>query len=219
MTSIHRTLNDLWTSATEEGWKNALDNYDQLIEGRDIDVRWIESYIRRVRAEDIRQLSSIEFYFFLYDKYLFWRYAAKPNRLATTRKALKQYLEKSKWDELAAIQRMLFSMDHTNIEGCIEVALQISGLGINGGATGLLAVLFPEDFGTVDNRTLELLKGIPSLEDELSPISHKEQLTTASDSAILIDIMRKKTKLLNEQFPNLNWTPRKFDMALWTYKK
>lgn len=54
---------------------------------------------------------------------------------------------------------------------------------------------------------------------ELRPISHKEQLSTASDSAILIDIMRKKAKLLNEQFPNLNWTPRKFDMALWAYEK
>ncbi len=214
------TLNKLWTSTLEESWENALDDYEQLVEGRDIDVRWIESYIsRRVRADDIRQLSSIEFYFFLYDKYLFWRYASKPNRLATTRKALKQYLEKSKWDELAAIQRELFSMDHTNIQGCIEIALQISGLGIDGGASGLLAVLFPEDFGTADNHTFDLLKSIPSLENELRPIAHKEHLTTANDNAILIDIMRKKTKILNDQFPNLNWTPRKFDMALWAYKK
>ena len=210
MSSIHKSLNELWTSATAEDWENSLDDYDRLIESRDIDVRWIESYISRVRADDICQLSSIEFYFF-------WRYAAKPNRLATTRKALKQYLENSKWDDLAAIQRELFSMDHANIEHCIKVALQISGLGIDGGASGLLAVLFPEDFGTVDNHTFELLKSIPSLNDDLRSIAHKGQLTTADDCAILIDIMRKKTKLLNEQFPNLNWNPRKFDMVIWTY--
>ena len=132
---------------------------------------------------------------------------------------MRQYLEKNKWDELAAIQQELFSMDHANIENCIEVALKISGLGIDGGASGLLAVLFPEDFGTADNNTLELLRRVPSLEDALRPIAHKEKLTTASDSAILIDIMRKKTKLLNTQFSELNWTPRKFDMALWAYER
>ena len=110
-------------------------------------------------------------------------------------------------------------MDHTNIEYCIKVALRIPGLGIDGGASGLLAVLFPEDFGTADNNTLEMLKKVPSLEEALRPIAHKKKLTTAGDSAILIDIMREKTRLMNAQFPDLNWTPRKFDMALWAYER
>ena len=77
MSSNYKSLNALWTSVTDEGWKKALDNYHKLIEDRDLDIRWIESYIRSVRADDIRQLSGVEFYFFLYDKYLFWRYAAQ----------------------------------------------------------------------------------------------------------------------------------------------
>ena len=219
MTTINKSLNGLWMSSTEECWKDALVEYKNLIEKRHIDIQWIESYMSRISVDDIRKLSGIEFYFFLYDKYLFWRYAGKPNRLATTRNVLKQYLEKNQFEELETIQKTLFSMDRSNIRSCIEVALQISGLGIDGGATGLLAILFPEDFGTADNRTFSFFKGIPSLENELSPIAHKEKLTTANDCAILIDIMRKKTKMLNNQFPNLNWTPRKFDMVMWAYEK
>ena len=219
MSTVHKTLNGLWTSATEEGWKSALMEYDNLIAERNTDVQLIESHIRRVHADDIRQMSSIEFYSFLYEKYLVWRYATNQLRLTTTRRLLEQYHNNGKWNELGAIQQELFSMDRTDAKNAVKVALQIAGLGIDGGATGLLAVLFPEDFGTVDNRTFELLKGIPSLEKDLLPIAHKKALTTPGDSAIIIDIMRKKSKLLNEQFPGLNWTPRKFDMVMWAYEK
>lgn len=51
MSSIHKSLNELWTSATAEDWENSLDDYDRLIEkgkillDNDISTRTAGGYI------------------------------------------------------------------------------------------------------------------------------------------------------------------------------
>ncbi len=53
-------------------------------------------------------------------------------------------------------------MDKDNIQQCLAVACSIRGLG-TAGASGLLAVLFPTSFGTVDQFAVKALVKIPEL--------------------------------------------------------
>jgi len=48
----------------------------------------------------------------------------------------------------------------------------------------------------------------------MNPKNQKER-----DAILLIEIMRRKAKQLNNWFSNNEWTPRKVDMILWTARE
>jgi hypothetical protein len=84
------------------------------------------------------------------------------------------------------------------------------------GASGLLAVLFPSQFGTVDQFAVKALAKIPELpERDLIGAMNPESLKL-NDGTILIRIMRRKAVELNRVSSLVKWTPRKVDMVLWT---
>lgn len=90
-----------------------------------------------------------------------WVYTAK-NRLATTRKHLQRYQAEDRLDDLDRIRKELYEFDLEDIKRGLEIASSIHGLGI-AGASGLLALLFPKYFGTVDQfvvRSLISIKGL-----------------------------------------------------------
>lgn len=81
----------------------------------------------------------------------------------------------------------------------------------------MLAVLFPELFGTVDQFLVKALRQIPNLPqkaiiDAMNPESLKHD-----EGVLLVQIMRLKAAELNRLFSTTQWTPRKIDMVLWTY--
>ena len=209
---MEKAIQKLWNSDIEKAWKDALDHYDELL--RD-DAREIEDEIKKVKSEAIRDLSVEEFYNFLYYKYFLWKYTQK-NRLATTRKSLRRYKEENRWSELEDIQKRLFSADHSDIKNCLKTAVEIRGLGA-AGASGLLSILFPEDFGTIDQFVVRKLQELdePAYNiylDKMNPDSLK-----ITDGVILINIMRDKAEELNKKFNTDFWTPRKIDMILWSF--
>jgi len=155
-----------------------------------------------------------EFYDFLFDKYFVWKYTQK-NRLSTTRKALKKYIDEKRLDELEKIQKEVFYMSHDDAEACIRVATKIKGLG-TAGASGLLAILFPEDFGTVDQFVVKTLvvANDEKYINELKKI--KPNWISKKQGSMLISILREKAKELNRRFSTEFWTPRKVDMVLWS---
>ena len=209
---MEKAIQRLWNSDIEKAWKDALDHYDELL--RD-DARKIEAEIAKVKSEAIRNLSVEEFYNFLYYKYFLWKYTQK-NRLATTRKSLRRYKEENRWSELEYIQKRLFSADHSDIKNCLKTAVEIRGLGA-AGASGLLSILFPEDFGTIDQFVVRKLQELdePAYNiylDKMNPDSLK-----ITDGVILINIMRDKAEELNKKFNTNFWTPRKIDMILWSF--
>jgi hypothetical protein len=57
---------------------------------------------------------------------------------------------------LGYMQHDLFSFDRNNIQTRLSIVTDIHGLGI-AGASGLLAVLFPSHFGTVDQFLVKAL--------------------------------------------------------------
>ncbi|MBQ7897530.1 MAG: hypothetical protein IJ323_03820 [Clostridia bacterium] len=205
-------LKYLWYDGLEIQWQEALNAYYYMLGP---EQRIIEDYINNVNVEEIHSLDEVEFYQFLYDKYFVWKYTAK-NRLATTRKSLEKYIKNDELSILKSIKERLFSMPKDNIKNCLEIACEIYGLG-TAGASGLLAILFPTNFGTVDQFVVKRLQEIdhPIYNFDLKNMNPEN--LKIKDGVVLVEIMREKATELNNKFNTDFWTPRKIDMVLWAF--
>ena len=212
-------IKTLWESGTMEDWENALKAYWEMttveahkeLECEMDNLHQIENLNR------IREMDGDQFRDFLYNKYFVWKYTAS-NRLTTTRNQLK----KQGSDDLYIIKNSLFTI-HDFLSDDIALSLinvqRIKGLGVAGGS-GLLSLLFPELFGTVDQFLIDSLREVSDLrEDETAEYLNrivKENIKT-EEGVFLEKILQKKAQELNEKYNTNEWTPRKIDMVLWSY--
>jgi len=114
-------------------------------------------------------------------------------------------------------KQRLFSLDKSDIKACLMCATTIPGLGTAGGS-GLLAVLFPEHFGTVDQFAVNALRHIPDLPEKAFVASIRNpKAMKLSEGVGLVEIMRRKATQLRGWLSSQEWTPRKIDMILWAY--
>lgn len=171
--------------------------------------------MEELEPETVEQMSASEFYYFLHDKYFVWKYTAK-NRLATTRSHLRKYLNGDQLHQLEQIHNQIFSTDRDNTSGMLTSVSGIKGLGI-AGASGLLSILFPEQYGTVDQFVVLALLTIDELPEHNRLKKMKPGILSLKDGVLLEEIMRKKSSELNKKFQTNRWTPRKIDMVLWAY--
>jgi len=221
---VHKSLNDssklfsnimgvshLWNKGSKTDWENALDNYWGAVSSENMKL---EQDFEDLDSESIHSMNSVQFYNFLHDEFFVWKYTAK-NRLATTRKSLEIYRNNNKMDELSAIHRQLFSFKRNDIERGLLITTQIRGLG-TAGASGLLSVLFPSDFGTVDQFAVKALCEIEGLKEHSQLTSMYPMSLSAKDGVIIISIFRRKASELNKSFGTNIWTPRKIDKVLWS---
>ena len=205
-------VNYLWNYGSEASWSEALVHYYELLKD---EAQVLDKYMEHVDADEIAQLSVNDFYNFLYDKYFVWKYTAK-NRLATTRKSLRRYVDENRMSELEDIQKRLFLAKHSDIRQCLSIAKEIRGLG-TAGASGLLAILFPEDFGTVDQFVVKTLREVDGLSVATELTKMKPEFLSIKDGVLLTEILREQAKKLNKNFCTDFWTPRKIDMVLWAF--
>jgi hypothetical protein len=220
-------MNDsLWFHGTEEAWRDLADRkYWATVQPSHLAV---EREFERLDAETVQKMAPAQFYVWLHDKYFYWKYTAV-NRLATTRKQLVAYrAEDPELSALEAVHRDWFQMDRDDIAEALQVAGRIPGLG-PAGASGLLAVLFPSQFGTVDQFVVDALFHVHDLPEHdwlepvhtrLFPKQHGEPhrlpgQIRAADAVMLIRILRRQASDLNDRFHSTFWTPRRVDMALW----
>jgi hypothetical protein len=205
-------LKALWYNGAEGDWQSALNSYYYMLK---VEQREIEDYFERINAEEVERLNEKEFYIFLHDKYFVWKYTAK-NRLATTRKNLEKYVENGELFVLKDIQARLFSTPKNQMDKCLKIANEIRGLG-PAGASGLLAVLFPQHFGTADQFVVKRLQEIdhPIYKKALECMNPEG--IKIKDCVILEEIMKEKARELNKKFQTDFWTPRKIDMILWSF--
>lgn len=208
----NKNISDLWYNGSEKEWLEALNVYCYNIGP---EQRKIEDYINNISADEVEKLSEYEFYDFLYNKYFVWKYTAK-NRLATTRKSLEKYIKNEELATLKSIKTRLFSTNRSDVKSCLTIASEIYGLG-TAGASGLLAIMFPNDFATVDQFVVKRLQEIehPVFKFELN--SMKPEHLRIKDGVVLITIMKEKAVELNKKFNTNFWTPRKIDMILWSF--
>jgi hypothetical protein len=205
-------INKLWFSKDESLWNKALDSYfsSGLIKK---DNMILERKIDNLDPVTIKDMSTEQFYDWLYNVYFVWKYTAA-NRLATTRKSLSRYKFEKSMHRLEQIHFDLFTFDINDINAGLKIANSIHGLGI-AGASGLLAVLYPRYFGTVDQFVVKALREIESHpEKDLVSKMNPDNLTI-KDGILLIKIMKYKADELNSIFNTNKWTARDINKILW----
>lgn len=202
-------LSRLWYNGTEPEWEKVLAHYHTLYKDAAL-----ETFMEKLKPETVEQMSVSEFYQFLHDKYFVWKYTAK-NRLATTRSHLRKYLD---GDQLGEIHGQIFATSKNNSSDMLTAVSRIKGLGI-AGASGLLSILFPEYYGTVDQFVVLALLTIDDLPEHDYLGKMNPELLSLKDGVLLEEIMRQKALELNQKFQTDRWTPRKIDMVLWAYDR
>lgn len=207
------TINQLWHSRNESLWHNALKHYWEFVQPKFFEL---EKEMESLKESVVEQMHSEQWYEFLLTKYFPWKYTA-PNRLKTTTNLFKKYGELGELDTLYQIRNELFGFDKKDIQRGLTIADKIRGLG-PAGASGLLSILFPQYFGTVDQFAVKALQSVEGLsaKDKIDKINPED--ITIKQAVMLIEIMREKAAELNEIFHTDYWTARKIDMILWSWR-
>ncbi len=204
-------IRKMWNTNDPDLWQKALNRYWTFVKPSNLEL---EKEMDRLDAETVKAMTPKAWFEFLLEQYFRWKYTA-PNRYGSTTKILRTYAANNELAALHAIKERLFAADRENIQQCLSVASLIRGLGI-AGASGLLAVLFPTQFGTVDQFLVKALARIPELPERNLIAAMSPESLKLNEGTILIRILRRKAGELNQGPSQTRWTPRKVDMVLWT---
>lgn len=207
-------IEQLWESSDPAAWQLALDRYWHHVKRSNLAL---EHEMEALEPSVVRQLDADQWYDWLLNKYFVWKYT-DIRRYRSTTKHLKRHAQESGRQDLLAIRDRILAAEHFRIQDALRTARQIGGLG-TAGASGLLALLFPTKFGTVDQFALCSLLKIRHLPERDLLKRMKPNALTIANGVLLIEIMRRKAFALNALFLTNGWTPRKIDMVLWASER
>ncbi len=212
-TNSKLSIAELWRSSDPSTWACALERYWQLVKPANLEL---ERTLEQLDLARIRSLDAQEWYDFLRSEYFRWKYTA-PNRYVTTTQRLAQYVaEPCGLELLHGIKCRLLEIDPANIRAGLTLACEIRGLG-TAGASGLLSLMYPAAFATVDQFVVKALRAVDDLPEADALARMKPQALTIADGVMLIGIVSRKSTENNQAFGTGAWTPRKIDQILWTY--
>jgi hypothetical protein len=206
------TINELWHSHDEAQWHSAADRYLKLAKPT---VRPLFRELDSLTVDQIRALDARQWFDFLYDKYFPWKYTSA-NWLLVSRRHLSNFLVTNTLDDLFRFKARLLSLQTEDVATALRTVSAIPGMGVPS-ASGLLALTYPNAFGTVDRFVVAALKSVHRLDEEQRIQKMNPKSLNLSDATILIQIMRRKAADNNRVFPTNSWTPRKIDKVLWAF--
>lgn len=207
---INKELTNLWKLNDEREWNLALQRYWIFVKPANIRL---EQEMENLNTNDIKEMTGEEFYNFLHDKYFVWKFTSY---LSVIQGYLESYQNESRISDLELIKNKLFTFDVEDTKQGLEIASSIHGLGI-AGASGLLSLLFPKNFGTVDQFVVKALVSIEGIKENNILQSINPSSINLPDGIKLIKIMIEKSKTINAINKTDHWTPRHIDKVLWTY--
>ena len=212
MTEIN--IQALWDCSDRGAWVGALEHYWSFVKPTH---EVLERQMDTLDPEKIRKMNADEWFEFLLNDYFRWKYTAA-NRYASTTKHLKLQVEEWGVQKLHSFKDDIFQLAPTDVKAGLKAAMQIRGLG-TAGASGLLSLLFPALYGTVDQFVVKALLQVPDLPEREQLERMNPESLTVNQGVILIEIMARKAQQLNVQFDSQEWTPRKVDMILWAVRE
>ena len=205
-------ISDLWRSADPKAWDEALQRYWDFVQPKNLAL---EHSLDKLDLDRLRDLDARGWYDFLRDEYFRWKFTA-PNRFATTTRQFRRYVDEDKLGDLDRIRRRLLTLDPSDIRAGLEAACAILGLG-TAGASGLLALMYPQHFGTVDQFVVKALRQVNGLPEAAALARTNPESLIIRDGVLIIELLRRKAVDNNRVFKSNTWTPRKLDKVLWTY--
>jgi AbrB family looped-hinge helix DNA binding protein len=205
-------IGQLWHSRDPQAWNQALERYWDLVQPRN---REFEEALDPLNLKRIRSFDAQGWYDFLLKEYFRWKYTAA-NRYATTTRHLRRYVEENALGELDGIRQSLLSLKRNEVRAGLVAACAIRGLG-TAGASGLLALMYPKTFGTVDQFVVKALREVGGLPEASALARMNPMSLSVNDGVLLIGILQRKAADNNRLFGTATWTPRKIDKVLWTY--
>jgi len=186
---------ELWSGTNETEWKDALDKYWSFVK---LENLVLEKELNTLSLQVKAPSDMGDWYNFLLYKYFPWKYTDP--RYSPQRYFVQEYgKEESAKHILNEIIERLFAFDRLDIKRGLFIGTEIKGLGV-AGASGLLSLLFPNHFGTIDSfdvKALQKVKTLPEIEElrKMNPRS-----LTVLNGVVLIQIMRRKANELNSLF-------------------
>ena len=210
--AVAMNVNELWHSSNPSAWEEALQRYWDFVQPRNMAL---ERALDELDMRRFQGLSPQGWYDFLHDEYFRWKYTA-PNRYATTTIQLRKYVEQNALANLDGIRRQLLKLDLNDVGAGLKTAKKIRGLG-TAGASGLLSLMYPEHFATVDQFVVKALREVKDLPDASLLAKMNPLNLSVTDGVLLIGILKRKAIENNQLFRTLAWSPRKIDMVLWTF--
>lgn len=205
------SFNEIWHAESERAWNQLLKKYWELIL---VDNIQVEYRMNRLARQDLEAMDEVQWYHFLHDEYFVWKYTAK-NRLESTRIHLRKYREEQDLGRLDEIRRQIVQLDLDAIPDAFKTVCAIHGLGI-AGASGLLSLVYPHKFATVDQFVVKALMEVPDHHGKVCRM--KPESLILADGVLLTELLREKATVMNEMFRSTFWTPRTVEMALWAYR-
>jgi hypothetical protein len=207
------SIDELWHSHDPQAWRDALKRYWCLVKPSNMQL---EQALDQLDIARIRTLDAEGWFNFLLNEYFRWKYTA-PNRYKSTTKQLQRYRdEEGGLQSLDNIRLQLLNCDVEQIEPSIRIACGIRGLGV-AGASGLLSLMYPTKFGTVDQFVVKALREVSDLPEAQALAGMIPENLTLLDGGVLTRILRRKSAELNQSFGTNEWNPRALEMVLWTY--
>lgn len=203
------SIRELWQSSDPRAWDTALAHYWTLVQPRNLDLE------RRLDALDLdrlRRMDARRWYDFLRDEYFRWKYTAA-NRYASTTKALRRFVDAHGVEALDRHRERLLMLDPDDVTAALRTAAAIPGLGI-AGASGLLSLMYPRHFGTVDQFVVKALLGVEGLPEAAALKRMKPEVLNITDGVVLTRLLRHKADELSDAL-GAEWTPRMIDKVLW----
>ncbi len=207
-------IQELWQSRDPDSWNLALANYWSLVKPKNLDL---EKSLDTLALTRIQRFTPDEWIRFLLDEYFAWKYTA-PNRYATTTKKLRDYASAGMSSDLNATRLSLLSFPPENIKYGLIIALRIPGLGV-AGASGLLSLMYPRHYATVDQFVVLGLRRVSGLGRAVAIAKMRPENLSLNDGVVLIDLLAEKAAELNQLPGFKGWTPRKIDMVLWACRE
>lgn len=197
---------ELWHSHDANEWAKALHSYWEKIRPKSIAL---EKEMESLTPERFRTLSDEEWRQFIATNYFNWKHTNGLYRGNVCR-----HFSRNTIEQLARVKMELFRMNLSDTKRAITLIESLHGFGPSG-ASGLLAVMFPTEFGTADKFLVAALRNVSGLPEANIVRQMKPESLDIDDVTMLVTILRKKAVQNNERFSTNTWTPRKVDKVCW----
>lgn len=212
-TAIHSSQGGTWHSRDLRPWIDGERRYWELVSGRAHEIVIIEREFAQAQLPYVQKMNIADFHNFIV-KFIKWKFTRF--RAFKVENFEKYYENPNNMRSLNEIREEILNLDYDNLPLAIMVPSQIYGIK-TAAAPGLLSILRPEKFGTVDQFLIEALREVPTIANQwwFPGVYERREALLPMDGVRLVQVLRAKASALNDTFQTTEWTPRRVDMVLW----